>query len=123
MMIADIEIQKVSHRSLPQPVPEIAECSTQNQAERNGNRVQSVSAFPEQIANHRARRNRKADQTCCCQGELESAKMLNAAPVFSQCESWNRPGTMEISCATGIRLMTSSFVVRSSRITAAAIRA
>src|SRR6185312_4022114 len=98
MMIADVEIQKVSHRSLPQPVPEIAECSAQNQAERNGNQVQSVSAFPEQIANHRARRNRKADQTCFAPGRAGISKdaecCARVLPMRELEQTWNNGNLM-----------------------------
>src|SRR6185437_8273570 len=98
MMIADVEIQKVSHRSLPQPVPEIAECSAQNQAERNGNQAQSVSAFPEQIANHRACHNRKADQTCCAPGRAGISKdaecCARVLPMREPEQTWNNGNLM-----------------------------
>src|SRR5215813_7268731 len=63
----------------------------------------------------------KAISPALRQGDVDSANMLNAAPVFSQCVSWKNPGMMERSCPKGSRRTTSHLVNRSRAMTARAI--
>src|SRR5262245_22686758 len=63
----------------------------------------------------------KAISPALRQGDVDSANMLKAAPVFSQWVSWKNPGMIERSCPKGRRQTTSHLVKRSSPMTVTTI--
>src|ERR1051326_6405431 len=48
VVVSKIEIKEVGHRAFAEPVPQIAESSAQNQAQRNGSEIQHRPVLPEQ---------------------------------------------------------------------------